>query len=182
MYREAVGPKSNKEKIEAAEKYFTQHSTIGNDSFRYKLRLASIISIKARNAFWPNEKLDFVNKSINLFSETKRDVESANNKFYQYEFYYFRGHTMINFPDFLKKENIALEDLDNAYELAVALKRPQKEILGTSVTLALKYFDNKEYTKARKFAEIIVNMAEDETQAKEYRKVLKKIIEYKETQ
>jgi len=153
LYLEAVYQGGEK-RIEKAEKAYLELLKNGEHPLNYKFRLASLSAMKAKYAFWPHEKMGFVNESIRQFDRLEHEIKKKNDDVLTYEFYMYRGRTYIHLPSFLNKKNLAMEDMKKAAVLSEQLPISPKELgpfyLEYAELLKKEGLDNESKKYARK--------------------------------
>ena len=153
----------------------------GYDTYRADFRIASLISQKAGIVWLPNEKMDFVNKGVKKFNKVYRKIKKLpNNEFYLYEFKFYRGVTFSNFPSFLGKNKIALQDLEEAEKLSEKLKITEElELAILYSRLMYMYKEKNQIQKAKIYAKKILSFKKTDKTVQDYKKQAKKIIKEK---
>lgn len=171
FYSEAISSTGNLEKAERAEKAF-QILEAENPSFDNKIRLASLVAIKAKHSSL-FKRMGLANEAIDKFTELEKEISGVQDVAILYEFHLFRGRTYFQFPSILNKGDIAKKDIKEAILLLpkLASTRNAGEIARLYLTFAIILKDENEPAKASEYAKkaLSLNVLEekDKLQAQE---------------
>ena len=174
LYIDAVSEKGSIKKIELAKKEYEKLISSNKNKIEYKFRLASLQAVRAKYIFWPNEKLELVNKSIRQFDRLEQKVLKIQKINTTYEFHLYRGRTYINFPKFLGKYNLALSDFKKAAKIANKIKRPKKELGPFYLNYANELYRNEDYKSAVKYSKLALKNELTKKEIKKANKIIKR--------
>ncbi len=128
LYLKAADPHASSNDVSAALK--AQKELLASPDLAYsaKLKIASLTCMKARFGWFPVQQLFDVSDGVSQFEALRKVMIAAQDPNKRYAFYFYRGMTYFNFPDFLNKKQQAIEDLTQAEQLYPTLKRNPLEL------------------------------------------------------
>lgn len=164
------GVKENKEAVKLAERYFRELLKIDPSNAPALALLGSTYTMKGRDAFWPGTQISLVKEGIKIMDEAAKLAPE------NFQVHLTRGLNNVHMPGFLKREEIARNDLAWLWEKIKAAPAAHPDAVKQEVALWYGYAlkKAKKRTEARAVWEKGLTLDEKSVFAVEIRKNLEK--------